>query len=80
MQGFLIIASRTDSGYRDELDGEPISAGAGIDRYDNGIWIPGRYEANVQHGQAYFVYSDNGRERYLPIDREQMRFRWPVWS
>lgn len=77
MYGSLIVAGRTLSGHRDYLDDKPISAGAGIDLYDDGIWIPGRYEANFEQGQAYFVYDDQGRERYVPIDRERMRFRWP---
>lgn len=56
----------------------PISAGAGIDLWDDGVWVPGRYEADFTVGAAFFYYTDpEDVERWLRIDREAMRFRWP---
>jgi hypothetical protein len=77
MHGSLIIAGRTVGGHRDYLTGEPLSAGASIDLWDNGVWIPGRYEANFATGEAYFMYDNDGEEHWLTVQREHMHFRWP---
>jgi hypothetical protein len=52
-----------------------MSTGGSIDVYDDGLWIPGRYEGNFARGESYFVYDDAGEERWLVIDCEQMCFR-----
>lgn len=75
MEGSHMIARRDIGGHRDYLDDKPIRAGAGIDLYYDGLWIPGRYE--IRRGEGYFFYDDNGNERVLVINRETMRFRWP---
>ena len=78
MEGSYIIARRNIGGHRDYLDDEPISAGAGLDLYDDGLWIPGRYEVNAHQGEGFFYYTDaQGQDKVLRIDRETMRFRWP---
>ncbi len=72
------ITTRYDAGIHcDYLEDKPINAGAGIDLYDAGQWIPGRYEANFQTGEAFFIVHDYVQERRITIDRSMMRFRWP---
>ena len=62
MHGSPIVATRTTGGHRDYLDDKLICAGASIDVWNDGLWIPGRYEANFHKGEAYFMY-DAGEER-----------------
>jgi len=65
-------------GYRDYLEEKLVSANAALDRWEDPLWILGRYEANCHPGEAYFVYDDGRDELMLVIDRERMRFRWPA--
>jgi hypothetical protein len=78
MEGSHIEARRGIIRHRDYLDNRLLSPGASIDLYDEGMWVPGRYEANSQWEEGYFCYTDaNGQQRALTIEREKMRFRWP---
>ncbi len=78
MPGSNMVATRNIGGHRDQLDGRDVHAGDGVDLWDDGLWVAGRYEFKGRTGEAWFVYTtDRGDEAVLDIDRETMRFRWP---
>ena len=72
--GSPLVLTHNIGGYCDYLDDREIHAGDGIDLWDDGLWVPGRYEYRGRTGKAWFVYGD---DRVLDIDRERIRFRWP---
>lgn len=81
IEGHPMEAGRDAGGFRDFLAGQPIHAGAPLEIWLGGRWLPGRYEAAYQHEQGFFYTSlfdqEDTRPTAIRIDRQVMRFRWP---
>lgn len=73
----MLELQRDGGGYRDYLDGRPVTCGSLLFFRWGGVWLQAVYEADLSGNGCPATLRD-GAGQTVGIDRNKTRLRWPT--